>query len=105
MLHILYPLEPRGHISRTAGSSQRAGYAPGTTNPHLRRDLSIHGEKFATSFITLQILPLSELEIVFSQLAKTGQRAILGTYRHFRGRRKVHSQWKVAGIALASPPL
>lgn len=105
MLHILYPLEPRGHISRTSGSNQSAGYAPGTTNPHLCHDLSIHGEKFATSFITLQILLLSELEIVFSQLAKTGQRATSGTYRHFRGSGNVHSQWKVAGIAPASPPL
>lgn len=105
MLHIFYPLEPRGHISRTSGSNQSAGYAPGTTNPHLCHDLSIHGEKFASSCITLQILLLSELEIVFSQLAKTGQRATSGTYRHFRGSRNVHSPWKVAGIAPASPPL
>ena len=60
MLPILYPLEPKGHISRTAGSDQNVGYDPGAIHPHLCHTLAIHGENFATGFITVQILWLSE---------------------------------------------
>ena len=60
MLLILYPLEPKGHISRTADSSQNVGHDPGAIHPRLCHTLAIHRENFTTGFITVQILWLLE---------------------------------------------
>lgn len=84
-MHILYPLKPRGHASRTVGSRQGMISRPGagTPNLYLCHDPVIQRENFATGLTTVQILLLSELEI-FSPLANTERRKPLGLVGHLR---------------------